>query len=58
MHPSHQRCASDRCRDLLHLLLRHRNHGLGLKLLLLLLLDLLLLNEGRDGLALHVGRSA
>ena len=44
MRRSHQCCAGDRCRDLLHLLLRHRNQGLGLNLLLdLLLLDLLLL---------------
>ena len=45
MRRSHQCCAGDRCRDLLHLLLRHRNQGLGLNLLLdLLLLDLLLLD--------------
>ena len=51
MRRSHQCCAGDRCRDLLHLLLRHRNQGLGLNLLLdLLLLDLLLL----DLLLLHL----
>ena len=49
---SHQRRASgDRCRDLLHLLLRHRNHRL-LLLLELLLLELLLLGRVLLGLLL------
>ena len=49
---SHQRRASgDRCRDLLHLLLRHRNHRL-LLLLELLLLGRLLLGRVLLGLLL------